>query len=290
LVFNRIKKSTNRIKMDKLDSLLTQSLLTSQVFHAGPLLQAARTDGSLRMGGMHVLREGHLSIRLPSRPPLLVTESSLILCPRPIAFDLVPELGNDQTVEIVCANVDFGQAMSATLMRTIPDFLVMPFSQSPHLSPLLPLLFQEASNQNCGRQAAMNHLMNYFLVLLLRQLMEGAAVKTGIMAALADRRLAIAVTAMHDQPHIDWTLESLAEKAGMSRASFANHFRSTTGTTALGYLTAWRMEVAKTLLRKGTPLKMIAPKVGYGSTEALIRSFLRYAKLTPKDWLNSIST
>jgi AraC-like DNA-binding protein len=106
------------------------------------------------------------------------------------------------------------------------------------------------------------------------------------MAALADKRLAIAVTAMHDRPHIHWTLELLAQTAGMSRASFANHFRTTTGTTALGYLTAWRMEVVKTQLKKGKTLKVIAPLVGYGSTEAVIRVFfLRYAGVTPKDWL-----
>jgi AraC-like DNA-binding protein len=36
-------------------------------------------------------------------------------------------------------------------------------------------------------------------------------------------------------------------------------------------------------------LKAIAPKVGYGSTEALIRTFLRYSKQTPKEWLKSQS-
>jgi AraC-like DNA-binding protein len=271
--------------MDKLDSLLTQSLPTTQVFHAGPLLETIRNDGDNCLGGMHVVREGQLGIHLQNRSPLGISDPSLILFPRPIAFDLVPKSATDQTVEIVCANVDFGQAMSATLMHSIPDVLVMPFSQSPHLAPLLPLLFQEASHQNCGKQAAMNHLMNYFLVLLLRQLMDGASVNDGIMAALADKRLAIAVTAMHDRPHIPWTLELLAQTAGMSRASFANHFRTTTGTTALGYLTAWRMEVVKTQLKKGKTLKVIAPKVGYGSTDALIRSFLRYVGITPKDWL-----
>jgi AraC-like DNA-binding protein len=166
---------------------------------------------------------------------------------------------------------------------------VIPLAKSTHFSPMLGLLFQEADNQNCGKQASLNHLMNYFLVLVLRQLMEGTVIKDGVIAALADKRLAVAITVMHDHPHLNWTLESLAQTVGMSRASFANHFRITTGFTALGYLTSWRMELVKTLLKKGSNLKAIAPKVGYGSTEALIRSFLRYAKQTPNEWLKSQS-
>jgi AraC-like DNA-binding protein len=273
--------------MDKLDSLLTHSLPTTQVFHAGPLLKINRASGRQPMGEMHVVIEGQLGIQLHNRMPLKISEPSLVLFPRPIAFDLVPESDSARPVEVICATVDFGQAMSATLMGSIPDILVIPFFRAPHLAPLLPLLFQEASSQNCGKQAAMNHLMNYLLVLLLRQLMEGSAVQNGILAALADIRLATAVTVMHDRPHVDWTLESLAQIAGMSRASFAKHFRATTGMTAMGYLTAWRMEVVKTLLKKGTSLKVIAPKVGYGSAGALTRSFLHSVNSTPKNWLRS---
>jgi transcriptional regulator GlxA family with amidase domain len=154
---------------------------------------------------------------------------------------MLPESTNGESVEIVCAHVDFGLAMSETLIRTIPNVLVVPLTQSSHLSPMLELLFQEAANQNCGKQAAMNHLMNFCLVLLIRQLLVGTTIKNGVIAALSDKRLSIAITVMHDQPHLDWTIESLAQTVGMSRASFANHFQATTGTTAMGYLTTWRM-------------------------------------------------
>jgi AraC-like DNA-binding protein len=276
--------------MDKLDSLLTHSLPTTQVFYAGKLSEVTHVGNKGQLGGMHVLRHGQLNIQLLNESPIKITEPAMVLIPRSITYDLKPKVASGKGVEIVCAHADFGLAMSATLMRSIPDVLVIPLTLSSHLSPMLELLFQEAENQNCGKQAAMNHLMNYFLVLVLRQLMEGTAIKGGVIAALADKRLAVAITVMHDQPHRNWTLESLAQKVGMSRASFANHFRVTTGTTALGYLTSWRMEIVKTLLKKGSNLKVIAPKVGYGSPEALIRSFLRYAKQTPKEWLKSQHT
>ncbi len=274
--------------MDKLDSLLMQSSPSTQVFYAGNSCETSYVDEAAGMGHLHVLHAGKLTIKRHLASDLDITKPSLILFPRPQTCTLIPESTDEkgaQGASIVCAHVDFGQAMSATLALSIPDVLVIPLDPSNHLKPMLALMFQEAASESCGKKVALNHLMNYFLVLLLRQLMENGDVKTGILAALGDKRLSIAVTAMHDHPNVDWTLETLAEKAGMSRARFASHFRSVTDTTPLEYLTAWRIELTKNQLRQGRSLKVIAPKVGYGSAEALIRSFTRHTHVTPKEWL-----
>lgn len=271
--------------MDKLDSLLKHSSLTTQVFYAGQMSDSDRQNEATGMGRLHVLYAGHLHLQLRNRPALSISEPSLILFPRPIYCQINPELGNELGVQIVSAHIDFGLAMSATLTPSIPDVLVIPLIQTPQFRTILDLLLEEATHKNCGKRVALNHLMNYFLLLLLRYLMEGDAVKTGILAALTDAKLAIAVTAMHDQPHMNWTLDNLAQAAGMSRSRFANHFRLTTGMTALGYLTIWRLEITKNHLKEGESLKSIAPKVGYSSAEALIRSFSRHTHQTPKDWL-----
>jgi AraC-like DNA-binding protein len=271
--------------MDKLDSLLMQSNPNARVFYAGQLSEATQIDASPGVGHIHVLYAGHLRLTRLDEAELNITQPSLILFPRATACSLIPTAIGIESAKVVCAHVDFGQAMSATLALSIPDVLVIPLEESTQLGPMLRLMFEESSGQNCGKKVALNHLMNYFLVLLLRKLMVEDSVKTGILAAMADTRLAVAVTAMHDEPQADWTLENLAEKAGMSRARFASHFRAKTGTTPLEYLTIWRIEVAKNHLRKGQTLKAIAPKVGYSSAEALIRSFLRHTQITPKEWL-----
>ena len=55
---------------------------------------------------------------------------------------------------------------------------------------------------------------------------ERQPVVTGVLAGLADPRLAKALTAMHEAPKKSWTLEDLAGIAGMSRTRFAEHFRT----------------------------------------------------------------
>jgi AraC-like DNA-binding protein len=289
MIFNRINKHAKSIKMDKLDALLMHSSPKTQVFFSGVLRQATHMDALPGRGRLHVLQAGHLRIAMQNQAEIEIIEPSLILFLRSRhgGLNLASEPGKE--AQLVCAHVDFGHALNATLLHCVPDLFLLPLAHAPELAPMLGLLAQEAQKDNCGKKVALNHLMNYFLVLLMRRLMEGDEAKAGILAALADKRLAIAVTAMHDQPQKDWTLESLAQAAGMSRARFADHFRVTTGMTALAYLASWRIEVTKVELSKGSSLKMIAPQVGYQSAETLIRSFLRHTQMTPKEWLKSVA-
>jgi transcriptional regulator GlxA family with amidase domain len=85
-----------------------------------------------------------------------------------------------------------------------------------------------------GRQAMLDRLFEVVLIQVLRQLMERGNARAGVLAGLAHQRLRLALIAMHEQPEQpeqEWSLESLADTAGMSRSVFANTFRDTVGTT-----------------------------------------------------------
>ncbi|MGB8517358.1 MAG: AraC family transcriptional regulator, partial [Gallionella sp.] len=170
--------------------------------------------------------------------------------------------------------------------NALPDVLIIPMTSIAELTPMLALYFDEAFAQRCGRQAAVDRLAEYFLVLLLRHTVETKILTTGILAGLADARLAKAITAMHERPEHVWSLEELAHTADMSRARFAVVFRETVGTTPLDYLTDWRVSVAQTLLKSGKPLKLVAPAVGYSHPIALTRVFTKRMGLSPKAWLD----
>ena len=107
----------------------------------------------------------------------------------------------------------------------------------------------------------------------------------GVLLGLADPRLAQAINAMHQRPEHPWSLESLAQTAGMSRARFAVHFRQIVGATPFDYLADWRIGLAQTLLRQGKPLKTVAPAVGYASSTALTRVFSKRLGLSPTAWI-----
>lgn len=272
--------------MDRLSPLFARSVPSARVFYSGNLCQISTFEAESHVGHVHLMRRGRMSVIDRHGRSSRVEEPSLLFFPRSSAHRLVPD-DAEGGVDLVCASVDLGDEARGALVSAMPELLVLPLNASSHLTPALNLLFQEAFDEQCGRQAALDLLMEYLLILLLRHLLDSASVTTGILAALADPRLSKAVTAMHERPDQGWTLESLAETAGMSRARFASHFREVSGLAALDYLTAWRITVAKGLLKRGKPLKSIAPLVGYASPVALTRAFTHRTGMPPQAWLQA---
>jgi transcriptional regulator GlxA family with amidase domain len=114
--------------------------------------------------------------------------------------------------------------------------------------------------------------------------MEAKQTQSGMLSGLADTQLRLAIVAMHERPSIDWTLESLASEARLSRSVFASRFRERVGCTPGEYLQRWRISLAQRALKAGRPLKLIADEVGYGSEAALSRAFKQQSGVGPREW------
>ena len=122
------------------------------------------------------------------------------------------------------------------------------------------------------------------LVQVLRlHLAEGLRGGVGWLFALADKQMAAAITAMHADPARRWTLQTLAERAGMSRTSFAVRFKETVGASPMDYLTRWRMLLAgDRLATSGEPVSAIALSLGYESESAFSTAFKRVMDCSPR--------
>ena len=114
--------------------------------------------------------------------------------------------------------------------------------------------------------------------------MQNGLLQAGVLLALGDRKLSKAMACMHAAPGSAWTLEHLAQKAGMSRARFAAHFHRIVGTTPLDYLTKWRISMAMKMLNRGDSPKAVASAVGYSSSAVLSRLFVQRIGITPRRW------
>jgi AraC-like DNA-binding protein len=171
------------------------------------------------------------------------------------------------------------------LIASLPEPFVVPLEALPELAPALKLLFSESASELPGRQTALDRLFEYVLVLLIRSALNEHLVDSGVLLGLADERLGKAIEGMHKHPETAWSLEELAQSAGMSRARFAAHFRKVVGMTPFDYLTNWRLGVAQTMLRKGNSLKLIAAAVGYTNATALTRVFTQRLGMSPSEWL-----
>jgi AraC-like DNA-binding protein len=109
---------------------------------------------------------------------------------------------------------------------------------------------------------------------LLRHLIAQPRTPHGLLNGLSDPRLARALVAVHSGPQQAWTLERLAEAAGMSRTAFATHFRNVMDLTPGDYLYRLRMALARDHIARGQGLKQAAAAVGYTPT-SLSRALAR---------------
>jgi AraC-like DNA-binding protein len=94
-----------------------------------------------------------------------------------------------------------------------------------------------------------------------------------------------AMEAMHDDPARDWTLQTLAERAGMSRTIFAARFKETVGSTVMEYLVRWRMLLAgDKLTNTHATVSAIALGLGYESESAFSKAFRRVMGCSPRQY------
>ena len=270
---------------DLLAPLLERFELRSRVFYAGNLCSLVNFDAVAGVGHFHLLKAGRLRLTRPGAAVLELRGPSLVFFPRSTQH----LLNADPTdgADLVCASVEFGASLGNPLLNELPEPMVLPLSEAPALTSVLEALFLEAFDERSGgRSVALNRLCEVALIYMLRHVVESGLLESGVIAGLADIRIAKAMQAMHVDPARQWTLQDLATLAGMSRARFAAHFSQVVGQPAIEYLANWRLSVAQTFLVQGRQVKRIADEVGYGSPNALTRAFTQKMGLSPMEWLS----
>lgn len=271
--------------MNALDSLLGHFSLHAGVFYTGNICGRHDFERDPMRGHLHVIRHGTVKLIGDNREKFEVTEPSLIFLPRPDDHLLMAD--NQAGAEVVCGTVFFDGGGRNPITDSLPDFVLVKLSETQGIEQLLDLLFEEAFNQDDGKQAVLDRLCEILIICVLRHCIKHGLASGGTLAGLSDSKISKAMQAIHNQPARPWALEEMAQVAGMSRARFAVHFKASTGTTPASYLASWRLMLAQKLMKRGLALKIIASEVGYGSSSALARAFSRALGCAPLEWLHA---
>jgi len=172
------------------------------------------------------------------------------------------------------------QSDDATLLSSLLPELVVVRGER-RLAMLMELLGEEAIGSKPGREVVLQHLLEVLLIEALRSSAE-LSERPGLLRGLSDERLAVAIRGMHAWPERGWTVAELARDAALSRSGFHERFQSAVGMAPMEYLTAWRLALAKDLLRKrDLSVSEIARQVGYRSASAFSVAFTRDVGLSP---------
>ena len=154
----------------------------------------------------------------------------------------------------------------------------------PRLATLLQLMREESRQQRPAREVILTRLLELVLIEALRST-AGTNASPGLVRGLADERVSAALRALHDRPTYPWTVIELAKAAALSRTTFFERFNLTVGVTPMEYLLAWRMAIAKDLLRRNEGrVAEIAERVGYGSASTFTVAFSRHVGQSPAQY------
>jgi AraC-like DNA-binding protein len=256
-----------------------------------------------------IMLDGSCLLTPDEHEPITVSEGDFILLPTTPAFTLssfVPALPvhlDPNAMSKVRGEIRYGERKGRADMRSLggsflfdstdPSLLVSLLPKVVHVrdSVRLSQLVQMVGEESAGQKPGSEFILARLVELLLVEAMRSAAAESappGLLRGLADDRLARALKHMHARIDHTWTIDQLAKIAALSRSVFFDRFTRMVGVAPMEYLLAWRMEIAKDLLRDNNlAVSEVAERVGYGSTSAFSVAFSRHVGQPPSHYARS---
>jgi AraC-like DNA-binding protein len=197
--------------------------------------------------------------------------------------------GGGEATRFVCGFLACDKRLCRPVLEALPGMLRVQFGDDPTAAwfkSLLRLGAQETSTPRPGSDTVLAKLSELLFVEAIRRYIERMPEEqTGWLAGLRDRFVGRALTLMHQSPGQAWTVDALANAAGLSRSALAQRFTELIGQPPMQYLTRWRLTVAAQRLRiDGASLAAVAEQIGYESEAAFNRAFKREFGVPPATW------
>jgi AraC-like DNA-binding protein len=192
--------------------------------------------------------------------PIAVAEGELLLLPGQL--ELHPEAG------LVLAHGLLGASLLDG--RSLFDLLPLPHrlnaAGTELLTGAIPEMLRELAHGGAGSAAIVTCLARRLITTLVRDAWPQAGEISSASNASQRERLGKIVDLLRKDPAREYTLDGLAQAAGMSRTVFHRLFTQTYGSSPLALLRELRMKRAQALLSEtDMPIKTITARLGYRS-------------------------
>jgi len=234
----------------------------------------------------HLVRRGRCQVEIDGETRRLEPGDFLFIAPG-VDHKVFSDDPDDFQTLLLCGYCQFDAVENDVLLRALPRYVLLQqeeMEQWPWLRRTLEHLSAEYMSGAPGSDLTVDKLTEVLLVQLLRADF-GRRSDIGITAALRDKRLARALSAIHQHPGHTWTIEKAAGEASMSRSGFARKFKEVLGTSFYDYLTRLRMRDARELLATtNLSVPMIGEKVGYQSDLSFVKAFRKLQSETPRSY------
>ena len=194
--------------------------------------------------------------------------------------------------KLVCGHFEFSESFKHPFLKHLPVHITKQKtgdSSFAWLKDTLSFLSYTAIAPKIGSSAVIKRLSEVMFIEMVRYWSTNNKIERGFLAALNDPGLAKGLLAFHQDASATWTVEKMAVASNMSRSLFAEKFKHYLEETPMQYVTSWRMENAKRLLKASEKsLEVIANSVGYESAAAFSKAFRRSFDQTPGDYRRGV--
>jgi len=193
--------------------------------------------------------------------------------------------GKKTATSLVCGHFEFDKEFNHPFIKSLPEFIQISEKEAESISWIenaTKVIIAEAVSKQPGSEIVTLRLAEILFIQIIRSYILQNKNISGFLSALTDNQISSALKIIHSRSEDNFTLEEIAREVGMSRASFANKFKTLVGLTPMNYATNWRMNKAKDLLRnKNLSTLDIAEKVGYSSEASFSRAFKKQFNSNP---------
>lgn len=190
-----------------------------------------------------------------------------------------------QDTQLICGHFALAEGSRHILFERLPPFIHLRGygeEAGPWLEATLKVIGAEAGGSRLGGDLIALKMSEAIFAQAIRAHIEQASAKDCGIAAFGDPHLSRALAAFHRAPAADWSVAGLAREAGLSRTGFAERFSARLGVTPMGYVTSWRMQIAReALATRGLSVAEAAEVSGYASESAFSRVFRKEIGLPP---------
>jgi AraC-like DNA-binding protein len=257
----------------------------------------------------HFVRRGRFELRMAEREAVVIDAGEVAICPTGAAHRMSlgrgastrsiegllrgessanAASGTEGSTELVCGVFLANAAPLNPMLGALPPVVKVSTTDtlfSPMLAGVAWMLAHEIDNERLGGFTAAR-VVELFCAESIRAFQRSTGAEhTGWFKGLADPRISEAIRCIHTSPIERWTVESLAATVALSPSRFAARFRHVVGRSVMGYVAAWRANLACRLLRESRlSLAEIAGRVGYESLPAFSRAFKAQLGLAPAAW------
>ena len=271
---------------DLLSTVLAQIRLTGDRVDSQSL--ARGEDLVLDAGAAYVLvaAEGALHLESDAEATAVIATGDLVLFPHGLGNLRLVASGAPATI-IVC-RFWFDPHTLQGMISALPERILIRRSEGAGwIEGIVPFMMAETVDTQPGAALMISRIIDLVIIRTLRTWVhQGHA--SGWLGGLSDPRIGRALKAMHERPIQRWSIDALAEAAGMSRSHFCERFTALVGRSPLRYHNEWRLTLARgMLIRRDARVGEVGLRIGYESEAAFSRAYKALFGHSPRDETSS---